>query len=113
MQRFRRILLLLLAFFFITSLTKGVLEYVKNQRFYQDYRTEYELQKKRNTELKTQIVKTEDIHEFEKIVRDNLNLHKQNEYILIIPEPTPTVTIPTPTSIPNPKQWVDLLSGKN
>ena len=113
MQRFRRILLLLLAFFFITSLVRGLLDYLDNQQFYRDYRDAYEAEKKRNIELQTQLVKTEDIHEFEKIVRDKLNLHQPNEYIIVIPEPTPTVLTPTPTPIPNHVQWIQVFSGKN
>ncbi|MBP9690480.1 septum formation initiator family protein [Candidatus Woesebacteria bacterium] len=110
MQRFRRILLLLLAFFFITSLTKGLLEYAKNQQFYRDYRDEYEREKKRNIELKTQLVKTQDINEFEKIVRDKLNLQLPNEYVIIIPEPTPTVITPTPTPVANYAQWIEVFT---
>lgn len=113
MQRFRRILLLLLAFFFITSLVRGLLDYFDNQQFYRDYRDAYEMEKKRNIELQTELVKSQDIHEFEKIVRDKLNLQQPNEYIIVIPEPTPTVLTPTPTPIPNPEQWLQVFSGKN
>lgn len=108
MQRIKRLLLYLLIFFFITSLTRSLLEYGKNQQFYQDYKNEYQKEKKRNTELKTQLVKTEDINEFEKIVRDKLNLHKSNEYILVIPNPTPTVLTPTPSPVPNYRQWLEV-----
>lgn len=107
MQRIKRLLLYLLILFVITSLTRSLLDYTKNQQFYQDYRNEYQKEKKRNTELKTELVKTQDIHEFEKIVRDKLNLHKSNEYVLVIPNPTPTVLTPTPTPIPNYQQWID------
>lgn len=108
MQRIKRLLLYLLILFFITSLTRSLIDYGKNQQFYQDYKNEFEKEKKRNTELKTQLVKSQDINEFEKIVRDKLNLHKPNEYILVIPNPTPTVLTPTPTAIPNYQQWVDI-----
>ena len=107
MQRIKRLLLYLLIVFFITSLTRSLIEYGKNQQFYQDYKNEFEKEKKRNTELKTQLVKSQDINEFEKIVRDKLNLTKQNEYILVIPNPTPTVLTPTPTPVPNYQQWID------
>jgi len=107
MQRIKRLLLYLLILFFITSLTRSLLDYAKNQQFYQDYKNEYQKEKKRNTELKTQLVKTQDINEFEKIVRDKLNLHQPNEYVLVIPNPTPTILTPTPTQIPNYQQWID------
>ncbi len=108
MQRIKRLLLYLLILFFITSLTRSLIDYGKNQQFYQDYKNEYENEKKRNVELKTQLVKSQDINEFEKIVRDKLNLHKPNEYILVIPNPTPTVLTPTPTPVPNYQQWIDV-----
>ncbi|QQS44362.1 septum formation initiator family protein [Candidatus Roizmanbacteria bacterium] len=108
MQRIKRLLLYLLILFFITSLTRSLIDYGKNQQFYQDYKNEYENEKKRNVELKTQLVKSQDINEFEKIVRDKLNLHKSNEYILVIPNPTPTVLTPTPTPVPNYQQWIDV-----
>ncbi|MBP9691477.1 septum formation initiator family protein [Candidatus Woesebacteria bacterium] len=110
MQRFRRILLVLLALFFITSLTRGVVEYAKNQQFYRDYRDEYEREKKRNIELKTQLVKTQDINEFEKIVRDKLNLQQPNEFVIIIPEPTKAVITPTPTPVANYAQWIEVFT---
>ena len=113
MQRFRRILLILLALFFITSLTRGLVEYAKNQQFYNDYRTEYKKEKKRNTELQTKLVKTQDLHEFEKIVRDRLNLHQPNEFVIILPMPSPTVLTPTPTPVPNHIQWLQIFTHSN
>jgi len=104
---------MLLAIFFISSLLRGIIEYQKNQQFYQDYKNQYLKEKKRNTELKTQLVKTQDNYEFEKIVRDKLNLQKENEYVLVIPNPTPTVITPTPTPVPNYKQWIEEFAGES
>lgn len=108
MGKFRRILLFFVAIFFFSALTKNIFEYRRNYSFYQQYKEEYEGEKKRNTELRTQLVKTEDSYEFEKTVRNKLNLHKENEVILIIPNPTPTTFLPTPTAIPNYMQWIDI-----
>ncbi|CAN5160646.1 hypothetical protein BH09PAT2_BH09PAT2_01840 [soil metagenome] len=108
MLPFRRIIVLLIASFFIMSLTKNILEYRKNLAFYDDYKNEFTKEKKRNEELKTEYVKTQDVNEFEKTVRNKLNMHKANEVILIVPQPTPTIIIPTPTALPNYQQWVDV-----
>ena len=102
----KRIVIILLAIFFITSLSKNLLEYRKNISFYEDYRSEYLKEKKRNEES---YVKTQDTYEFEKTVRNKLNLHKENEVVLIIPEPTPTTFVPSATPMPNYKQWADVL----
>ena len=104
----RRIVVLLIASFFIMSLSKSIVEYRKNLAFYQDYKNEYLKERKHNEELKTEYVKTQDSYEFEKTVRNKLNLHKKNEVILIVPQPSPTVIIPTPTSLPNYQQWLDV-----
>lgn len=108
MGRIKRIILFLLAFFFLTALSRNIFEYQKNYSFYNQYKQDYEKEKKRNIELKTMLVKTEDSFEFEKSVRNKLNLHKENETILVIPEPTPTIFTPTPTAVPNYQMWLDV-----
>jgi cell division protein FtsB len=104
----KRIVMLFIAFFFITALSKSIFEYRKNLSFHDQYKQEYEKEKKRNVELKTQLVKTEDSFEFEKTARNKLNLHKQDEVMVVIPNPTPTVFEPTPTQIPNYIKWLDM-----
>ena len=108
MPRIKRIILFLLAFFFLTALSKNIFEYRKNYSFYNQYRQDYEQQKKRNGELKTMLVKTEDSYEFEKSVRNKLNLNQKDEVILVIPKPTPTTFKPTPTPVPNYKMWLNV-----
>ena len=107
MGKFRRILLFFVALFFLTALSKSIFEYRNNLSFYQQYKQDFEEEKKRNIELKTQLVKTEDSFEFEKTVRNKLNLHKQDEVMVVIPNPTPTVLSPTPTVVPNYMKWLD------
>ena|SRR3990167_10187627 len=108
MARLKRIFLFLLAFFFISSLTKTIFEYRRNVEFYNNFKEEYAKEKKRNTELNTHLVKTQDIAEFEKTARNKLNLHKEDEYVLVLPQPTPTVMIPAPTVVPHYAQWAQL-----
>jgi len=109
MQRIRRIILLFLVVFLLSSLTRSLGEYQNNQLFYQKSRAEFEKEQNLNKELQTKLIKSKDIHQFEKIVRDKLDLHKKDEYVLIIPNPTPTVNIPTPTPLPPVSQWVEIL----
>ncbi len=108
MHNIRRIVLFLVAFFFVSALSKSIFDYRKNLAFYEQYKQEFEAEKKRNIELKTQLVKTEDSYEFEKTVRNKLNLHKEDEVIVVIPNPTPTVLSPTPTVVPNYMKWLDI-----
>jgi hypothetical protein len=107
MPLIKRFIFLMLALFFLSSLSKNILEYRKNIEFYNGYKNEYEEEKKKNNELKTLLVKTVDAHQMEKMIRNKLNLHKDNESIIIVPQITPTPTIIAPTPVPNYKQWAD------
>jgi len=108
MQRTKQVILFILAVFFLSALSKNIFEYRKNLSFYKQNRDAFEKEKKANIELKTLLVKTNDIHEFEKTVRNKLNLHKSNEYILVIPDPSPTPDTPVPTTVPNPVKWLQI-----
>ncbi len=108
MHRTKQVILFILAVFFLSALSKNIFEYRKNLAFYNQNRDEFEKEKKRNIELKTLLVKTNDIHEFEKAVRNKLNLHKSDEYILVIPDATPTPSAIEPTTIPNPVKWLQI-----
>lgn len=108
MGKVKRIILIFVALFFFSALSKSIFEYRNNVAFHDQYKQEYEEEKKRNIELKTQLVKTQDSYEFEKTVRNKLNLHKVDEVIVVIPNPTPTVLIPTATPIPNYMKWLDV-----
>lgn len=111
MPYLKKSIYLLLGLFILTALTKNIFEYRKNLQFYNDYKSEYEIEKKRNNKLKTALVKSNDYFEFEKNIRDRLNLHQKNESIIIIPNPTPTIFVPSPTVIPNLKKWLNVFSG--
>ena len=108
MRQTKRIILFILALFFLSALSKNIFEYRKNVQFFNQFKDEYEEKKKENIELKTMLVKSNDIHEFEKSVRNKLNYHKEDEYILVIPEPSPTTSLPTPTPVPNSYLWLEL-----
>ncbi|OGK15263.1 hypothetical protein A2774_02445 [Candidatus Roizmanbacteria bacterium RIFCSPHIGHO2_01_FULL_39_12c] len=105
MKLVRRIVLLLLTLFFFSALTKSLFDYRKNLSFYQQYFEEYEREKKKNIELKTQLLKKSDPNELEKTIRNKLNLLKPGEVAIILKQPTPTPVIITPTPLPNYLQW--------
>ena len=106
----KKIIFILLGIFALVSLTQSLIQFSKNMAFFEAYKKEYDAESKRNLELKTTIKDLQNISEFEKIARDKLNLHKENEFVLIIPDPTPT---PAPTikiEPPKYKLWLDALT---
>lgn len=101
----RRVLFFFLFIFLLYSLSKNIFEYKKNYDFYLSFKNEYEREKRKNTNLKTQTIKNADPHEIEKTIRNKLNLSKPNEMTVILANPTPTPTVFTPTPPPNYIQW--------
>ena len=101
-------LVILFLLFLVSSLTKNIVDYQKKLQFYEDYKTGFESEKKRNITLKTEVLKNSDLNEIEKTLRNKLNLLKPDEIAIIVPKPTPTVLIITPTPLPTWKQWKDL-----
>ena len=101
-----------LAFVFIIlflffSLTKNLFDFQKNRRFYADFQNDYEAEKRKNAELKTELARKKDPFETEKIIRNKLNMQKPGESIIILPPPTIIASSPTPTPLPNYQQWID------
>jgi hypothetical protein len=107
----KKIILAFLILFFLSSLTRNFFEYRRNLEFYNDYKEDYETVKRKNNELKSQLVKNNDPYQVEKIIRDKLNLGKQKEVAVLLEQPSPTPTIVTPTPQPNHKQWLDAFMG--
>ncbi len=112
MQLAKRILYLIIVLFLFFSLTKNLFDYGSTVQFYEGYKKEFEQQKKENLTLKTNILKSKDPNELEKTIRNKLNLTKEGEIAIIIPEPTKTVKPPTPTPIPFYQQWWNYFFGK-
>src|SRR3989344_6619591 len=105
MKILRKVVFFLLLLFFLSSLTKNLFDYRSKVSFYQSYLKDYEKEKKRNIELKTQLLKKSDPNEVEKTIRNKLNLLKPDEVAIILKQPTPTPIIITPTTLPNYQQW--------
>lgn len=109
MRSVRFIILLLFLMFVFSSLVRNILNYKDKLSFYQQFKKDYEDEKKRNLTLKTGILKQSDPYEIESTIRNKLNLLKEDEMDFILPQPTPTKIIITPTQKPNWEQWKDLL----
>ena len=105
MQKAKSILFFCLMLFFVYSLTRNFFEYKKNLAFYQNYKQEYEKEKKANSTLKTKLLKNSDPYEVEKTIRNKLNLLKPGEVAVIIPLPSPTPIVVTPTLAPVYQDW--------
>lgn len=108
MKILRKIVFFLLLLFFFSSLTKNLFDYRSKMSFYQNYLKDYEKEKKRSVELKTQLLKKSDPNEIEKTIRNKLNLLRPDEVAIILQQPTPAPTIATPTPLPNWIQWKEI-----
>ena len=108
MKALKTIGIILLLLFLSSSLIKNIVDYRSKQGFYEDYKKHYEEEKHRNAELKTALLKKNDLNEIEKIIRNKLNLLRPGETSVILPSPTPVPVIITPTPPPNWKQWTNL-----
>lgn len=108
MQIIKKIIGIVFVIFLFSSLVKNIFNYTSKTQFYQDYKSDYEKENKKNIELKTEIVKKQSVSEVEKTIRNKLNLLKENEVAVILPEPTLTIITPTPTAASSWKQWINL-----
>lgn len=108
MKNFKDLVLIGLILFLFFSLIKNILNYQSKLSFFQDFKNSYQAEKKKNIELKTEIVKKNSVNEVEKTIRNDLNLLKPNEIAIIIPSPTPFLVSITPTAPPNYIQWWNL-----
>jgi cell division protein FtsB len=108
MFTFKRIIFVLLLLFFLSSFSQNVFKYQQNLTFYNNYKAEYEKQKKQNNQLKTLLVKTSDTYEMEKTIRNKLNMLQNGETVIVVPPITPTPFVPTPTPQAVYQQWVHI-----
>jgi len=113
MKLIKNIVFLFLLIFLFSSLLKNLFSYKGKLQFYQQFKQDFDKEKKRNIELKTEVVRKKSTEEIEKTIRDDLNLLKDNEIALIVPSPTKTPASITPTPLPNWRQWWELYFKKN
>jgi len=108
MRFIKKAIIFLLVIFLLFLLTKNFFRYLKNYQFYQNYQENFEKEKKKNTELKTTLLKKNSFYEIEKTIRNKLNLSRPGEVAIIVPSPAITPPPPTPTLPPVYQQWLNL-----
>lgn len=108
MERARKIFFFIVVLFLFFSLSKNIFDYRKTLSFYESFKKEYELEKKNNITLRTEILKNNDSNELEKTIRDKLNLLKSNEIAIIIPKATPTPAPAKKPVLPVYQQWLQV-----
>lgn len=100
--------LIFLGFF----LTKNIFEYQEKVGFYKQLMNEKNTETKRSQKLNREIARNQDVEQIEKNIRQKLNLLKENEIAIILPNISIT---PTPQPMPtktNPELWFELLLSK-
>ncbi len=112
MKLIKNIVLLFLLIFLFSSLLRNLFGYKSKLQFYQQFKQNFDRERKRNIELKTEVVRKKSQEEIEKTIRNNLNLLKDNEVALILPSPTKIPISITPTPVPNWRQWWNVYFGK-
>ncbi len=105
MRLIRTIILVCFVLFLFSSLIRNIFDYRNKLQFYDEYKKEYEKEKKENTTLKTEVLKKTSQSELEKTIRNKLNLLKPDEVAVMLPSPTPIPITPTPIPLPNWMQW--------
>lgn len=113
MKWLKKLILFFFIFFLFSSLLKNIINYQSKIKFYQDYKKEYEEEKKRHRKLNTEVIRKKSLGELEKTIRDKLNLSKEGEVIIILPSPTPPPPTPTPTPAANWLKWWRLFFKEN
>ncbi|MEK9169678.1 MAG: septum formation initiator family protein, partial [Patescibacteria group bacterium] len=87
MKLIKNVVFIFLLIFLFSSLLKNLFSYKSKLDFYQQFKQNFDKEKKRNIELKTEVVRKKSVEEIEKTIRNDLNLLKNNEIALIIPSP--------------------------
>jgi len=112
MKLIKNIFFIFLLIFLFSSLLRNLFGYKSKLDFYNQFKQNFEKEKKRNIELRTEVVRKKSTEEIEKTIRNDLNLLKDNEIALIIPSPPIIPITATPTPAPNWQQWWELYFGK-
>lgn len=105
----KKLLILILLALPIMALSKSIWDSVQKNSFYDVSLKQYNEQLEINKKLKSDLAKSKDYYEVEKMIRNKLGKTKPEETELIIPRPTVSPT-PVPTSVPAVyEQWKRVL----
>lgn len=112
MKLISKIFFLIIFLLFLSSLIRNLFNYHNALKFYQQYKINFEKEKEKNRNFKIQMLKKTNVYEVEKTIRNQLNLLKPDEVVVIVPSPLLTPT-PSPTKSPvNWEKWLRLYQGK-
>jgi len=104
----RKLVFALVLLFFVVSLIRNTAEYQKNMSFYTQTKANYEKAIAKNKSLKLAKTTSSSPFEIEKNLRNNENMVREHELIIIVPSPSPS---PTPYLLPSIapyRQWMRL-----
>ncbi len=102
MSLLKKLILLSFLLILISYLISNIFNYYKKLDFYYSVKKNLEKEEKKQIKLQTEIIKKTNQEELEKIIRNQLNMTKDNEVIVLLPSPNITIS-PTPT--PELKNW--------
>lgn len=104
----RKIVFFLILFFLIVSLVRNTLEYRKSLSYYQETKANLTAAVEKNKELLLKKTTAGSAFEIEKNLRNNENLLREGETMIIVPSPSPT---PTPVAAPKRppyREWISV-----
>jgi phosphopantetheine adenylyltransferase len=93
-------------------LTKNIFEYQEKVSFYKQMMNEKNIETKKTQKLNKEIARNQDVDQIEKNIRQKLNLLKENEIAVILPNISITPTIAPIPPKTNPQLWFELLLSK-
>lgn len=102
----RKIVFFLVLLFLVVSLIRNSIEYKKSLSFYQETKKNLAAAAEKNKRLLLQKTTSNSAFEIEKNLRNEENLLRDREIMVIVPSPTAT---PPPVRIPTPpayRQWL-------
>lgn len=85
-QHIKNITLVFILFALVISLSKNILQYQEKQNFLTLFELNLKKEINENKKLKNEILTNQDPVVIEEKIRDNLNLSKKGESIIILPE---------------------------
>ncbi len=112
MSIFKKIIFIIFFFILLSYLIPNIINYYKKLDFYYSIKKTLEKEEKKQIKLETEIIKKTNQEELEKIIRNQLNMAKDNEVIVLLPSPNITIS-PTPTpELKNWQKWLNIFLKK-
>lgn len=104
----KKLLIIILLTLPIMALSKSIWDSIEKNSFYEASQQQYNEQLEINKKLKSDLAKSKDYYEVEKIIRNKLGKVKSNEVEVVIARPTITPSPSQPIKAPVYKQWLEV-----